>query len=118
MSQDFSNDESSIDALKATKAGKAAAVRCLQAFYYDVMTTLSTAKIPKIWRSANMILIRKPGKPLDDPTSYRPISLLCCFYKLLEHLLLTRLAPVFERGSYHQSNLASGRTLVIRARTF
>ena len=43
-----------------------------------------------------MIAIRKPGKPLDDPTSYRPISLLCCCYELLESFLLTRLAPIFE----------------------
>ena len=58
-----------------------AAIRWLQAFYDDVVTT---AKIPKIWRSTNVIAIRKPGKPLDDPTSYRPISLLCCCYKLLD----------------------------------
>ena len=43
-----------------------------------------------------MIAILEPGKHLDDPTSYRPISLLCCCYKLLERLLLTRLAPIFE----------------------
>ena len=108
LSQAFTTDEI-INALKATKAGKAAvrdgifpdmsknigpaAIRWLQAFYDDVVTT---AKIPKIWRSAIMIAIRKPGKPLDDPTSYRPISLLCCCYKLLERLLLTRLAPIFE----------------------
>ena len=39
-------------------------------------------------------------KLLDDATSYRPISLLCCCYKLLklilERLLLTRLAPIVE----------------------
>ena len=63
-----------------------AAVRWLQVFYDDVMTT---ANILKIWRSANVIAIRKPGKPIDEPTSYRPISLLCCCYKLLERLLLT-----------------------------
>ena len=98
-----------INALKATKAGKAAgpdgifpdmlknigsaAVRWLQAFYDDVMTT---ANIPKKRRSANVIAIRKPGKPIDEPTSYRPVSLLCCCYKLLERLLLTRIAPIFE----------------------
>ena len=43
-----------------------------------------------------MIAIRKPGKPIDEPTSYRPISLLCCCYKLFERLLLTRLSPIFE----------------------
>ena len=108
MSQAFTTDEI-INALKTTKAEKSAgsdgifpdmlknigpaAIRWLQAFYDDVVTT---AKIPNLWRSANVIAIRKPGKPLDDPTSYRPISLLCCCYKLLESLLLTRLAPIFE----------------------
>ena len=44
-----------------------------------------------------MIAIRKLGKPLDDPTSYhRPISLLCCCYKLLERLLLTILSPILR----------------------
>ena len=62
-------------------------------FYDDVVTT---AKMPKIRRSANVIAIRKPGKPIDEPTSYRPISRLCCCYKLLERLLLTTLPPVFE----------------------
>ena len=41
-----------------------AAVRWLHDFYDDVMTT---AKIPKIWRSANVIAIRTPGKPIDEP---------------------------------------------------
>ena len=79
LSQAFTTDEI-INALKATKAGKAAgpegifpdmlknigpaAVRWLQAFYDDVMTT---AKIQKIWRSANVIAIRKPGRPIDEP---------------------------------------------------
>ena len=43
-----------------------------------------------------MIAIRKPGKPIDEPTSNRPTSLLCCCYKLIERLLLTRPAPIFE----------------------
>ena len=74
-----------INALKATKVGKAAgqdgifpdmlkkigpaAVRWLQAFYDYVMTT---ANIPQIWRSANVLAILEPGKPIDGPTSYRP----------------------------------------------
>ena len=77
-----------INALKATRRGKAAgpdgiipdmlknigpaAVRWLQAVYDDVMTT---ANILKIWRSANVITIRKHGKSIDEPTTYRPISL-------------------------------------------
>ena len=105
----LSTTDEIINALKATQAGKAAgpdgifphvlqnigpaAARWLQAFYDDMM---ATANNPKIWRSANVIAIRKHGKHIDEPTGYRPISILCCCYKLLEHLLLTRLAPTFE----------------------
>ena len=46
--------------------------------------------------SCGPMAIRKLGKSIDEPTSYRPVSLLCCCYKLLERLLLTRLAPIFE----------------------
>ena len=76
LSQAFTTDEI-INALNATNAGKVAgpygifpdmlknigpaAVRWLQAFYDDVMTT---ANITKIRRSAHLIAIRKPGKPI------------------------------------------------------
>ena len=33
-------------------------------------------KIPKIWRRALVVAIPKPMKPVEDPKSYRPISLL------------------------------------------
>ena len=71
-----------------------AAVRRLHAFYDDVMTT---AKIPQIWTSSNVIEMWKPVKPPDDPTSYQPISLLFCCYELLKRLLRMRLAQIFER---------------------
>ena len=83
MSQAFTTDEI-INALKATKAGNdagpdgifpdmlknigPAAIQSLQAYYDDVVTT---AKIQKIWISANVIAIRKPGKPIDNPTTDR-----------------------------------------------
>jgi len=38
-------------------------------------------KIPKIWRRALVVAIPKPEKPLRDPKSYRPISLLCHPFK-------------------------------------
>ena len=34
-------------------------------------------KITKIWRRALVVAIPKPMKPVEDPKSYRPISLLC-----------------------------------------
>ena len=40
--------------------------------------------------------ILKPDKSVGDPKSYRPISLLCVPYKVLERLLLARLNPVVD----------------------
>ena len=34
-------------------------------------------KIPKIWRRALVVAIPKRSKPVEDPQSYRLISLLC-----------------------------------------
>ena len=36
---------------------------------------LSQLKIPKVWRRAQVIAILKPSKLVEDPQSYRPISL-------------------------------------------
>lgn len=41
-------------------------------------------------------MTQKPGKPAEDVTSYRPISLLPVPSKVLERLLLTRLMPIIE----------------------
>ena len=44
---------------------------------------LRRLKIPKIWRRALVVAIPKPTKPVGDPKSYRPISLLCVSYQIL-----------------------------------
>ena len=44
-------------------------------------------KIPKIRRRALVVAIPKPMKPVEDPKSYRLISLLCVPYKILERLI-------------------------------
>ena len=43
-----------------------------------------------------MVAIAKPNKPLNDAKSYRPISLLCISYKILERLIYTRIEPVID----------------------
>ena len=43
-----------------------------------------------------MISILKPGKDYSLPKSYRPISLLCQTYKLIERMILNRLNPITE----------------------
>ena len=44
-------------------------------------TVKNNNTLPKQWREAKVVAILKPGKPDDDPKSYRPISLLSVVYK-------------------------------------
>jgi hypothetical protein len=45
---------------------------------------------------SHIIIILKPGKPADEVTSYRPISLLPILSKLSDKLFLTRLQPLLH----------------------
>lgn len=54
--------------------------KCIQQIYY-----------PEDWKRANLVLIRKPGWPLDNPSSYRLICLLDTTRKLFEKILVERL---------------------------
>lgn len=68
-------------------------------------------KLPKIWRCAKVIALPKPNKPSEDPKGYRPISLLCVPYKLLERLILARLTPVIDpQLPKEQAGFRSGRS--------
>lgn len=51
---------------------------------------------PAQLKVAQIILIPKPGKPPEEVTSYRPISLLPVLSKIFEKLLLCRLKPIIE----------------------
>jgi hypothetical protein len=53
-----------------------------------------TGHFPAQWKVAQIILILKPGKSLNDPTSYRPISLLPILSKVFQKLLLNHLIPL------------------------
>jgi len=53
-------------------------------------------KIPKIRRRALVVAIPKPEKPLGDPKSYRPISLLCVPFKILKRLIYARVETITD----------------------
>lgn len=55
---------------------------------------LRTGHFPLQWKVGQIIVIQKPGKPINDVKSYRPISLLPIVSKILEKLLLARLEPI------------------------
>jgi hypothetical protein len=56
---------------------------------YNSMLWLSY--FPTIWKFAQITMIPKPGKPANEVTSYRPMSLLPIPSKIFEKLLLNRI---------------------------
>lgn len=46
---------------------------------------------PVVWKKARLVLLRKGDKPLQDPSSYRPLCLLDSAAKLLEKIIDHRL---------------------------
>ncbi|KAL4120060.1 hypothetical protein QTP88_012803 [Uroleucon formosanum] len=56
--------------------------------------TLRLSYFPTTWKSSVIITILKPGKPPENPSSYRPISLLPVLGKVLEKILLKRVSVI------------------------
>lgn len=76
--------------------------------------TFREVNFPDRWKKARVVLLPKPGKPLYQPSSYRPLCLLDTFGKLLEGLLVRRLFQVMgEDGlSKDQYGFRSGRSTI------
>ena len=60
---------------------------------YIFNACLRLSYFPMLWKFSKIVLFSKPDKPLDTPTSFRPISLLPFLSKVLERLILRRLMP-------------------------
>ena len=71
----------------------AALKSCIEVLVFSCLRRL---KIPKIWRRALVVAIPNPAKSVGDPKSYRPISLLCVPYKILERLIYARVEPLID----------------------
>jgi len=59
-------------------------------------TCLCSGIFPEIWKKARLVLLRKGDKPLDVPSSYRPLCLLDCLGKLFEKIIDNRLRQFLE----------------------
>jgi len=64
------------------------AVTLLTILYNSI---LRLSYYPLLWKFAQIIMVPKDGKPVDDVTSYRPIDLLPIPSKVFEKFLLKRL---------------------------
>jgi len=60
---------------------------------------LRLSYFPMLWKFSVTILVPKPNKPPDISSSYRPISLLPFFGKILERLILKRILPFISSSS-------------------
>jgi len=65
---------------------------------YIFNAILLLSYFPLQWKFSIIVVIPKPGKPPDSPTSYRPISLLPFFSKVLEKLILKRITPIISNS--------------------
>ena len=70
---------------------------------------LLTTHIPAIWKIAKIIPLLKPGKPINQGTSYRPVSLLSPAAKILEALLLPHVTDSINLAN-HQHGFRKGRS--------
>jgi hypothetical protein len=83
-------------------------VNWLAAFFSNI---LSSGIIPSLFKRAKIIALLKPGKPPEDPASYRPISLLSINYKLLERLIYNRIEPIINANvPIEQAGFRGGRS--------
>lgn len=64
--------------------------------HYIINAVLKLSHFPQSFKNAKIVPIHKPGKPKNDPSSYRPISLLNTLSKVVEKVILTRLQHVLD----------------------
>lgn len=76
---------------------------------------ITQSSFPKEWKTAKLVLVRKENKPLENPSSYRPLCMLNTVGKLLEKILDTRIRNFLETGNHfapNQYGFRKGRSTV------
>ena len=76
-----------------------------------INTVLNTSIVPTIWKAGKIIPLLKPGKPIDEGKSYRPISLLSPAAKIMEKLILPELSAAVKLQD-HQHGFRKNRSTV------
>ncbi|KAL1448639.1 hypothetical protein WDU94_001908 [Cyamophila willieti] len=72
---------------------------------------MNSMRLPKLWRKSHVIALLKPGKEPTEPKNYRPISLLCHLFKVMERMVLNRILPeIDEKLIPQQSGFRPGRS--------
>ena len=68
---------------------------------------------PNLWKLAQIVMLSKPGKNPHQTASYRQISLLLMFSKIVEKIIYDRLKPTIEQEKLipQITNLDSGKNI-------
>lgn len=85
-------------------------------FLFIFNTSLRLGHFPQVWKYGKIIFIPKPGRPLTDTSSYRPIVMNSLFGKILERLLNSRLYHFLYKNNLIQNNqygFTAGRSAVV-----
>ena len=78
--------------------------------------SVNNSMIPSIWKTGRIIPLLKPGKPPEEGTSLRPVSLLCPPAKTLEALLLPYINEAIPLAD-HQHGFRKGRSTITALHT-
>ena len=62
---------------------------------------------PSAWKEDRIVLIRKLNKPLELPSSYRPLSIINTIGKMFECILERRIEAHFELGGFFETSMVS-----------
>ncbi|CAB0040007.1 unnamed protein product [Trichogramma brassicae] len=76
---------------------------------------LRTGVFSACWKRQRFVLLPKPGKPPEEPLSYRPLCMLDTAGKILETLICDRLEAITESPgslSDHQYSFRKGRSTI------
>ncbi|CAB0039258.1 unnamed protein product [Trichogramma brassicae] len=84
-------------------------------FLQVFMACLRTGVFPACWKRQKLALLPKPGKPPEEPSSYRPLCMLDTAAKILERIICDRLEATTESPgglSDHQYGFWKGRSTI------
>ena len=79
---------------------------------YVINETWRKGELPKAWKLADIKPLLKKGKPAEEVSSYRPISLTSCFGKIAERMANARLYWWLETNkiiNVHQAGFRTGQ---------
>jgi hypothetical protein len=80
-----------------------ATLLCKQELFSLLNTSWTSGCVPDAWKLRIVVPIPKPGKPLEQVSGYRPITLLPCMGKIMERMVLSRLQYTLEKKNVFSS---------------